>query len=87
MSLANLVNFAADVYFWILFIAIALTWIPHDPYHPAIRFFRRASEPVLSRFRGILPPIGMVDVSPILLVFVYKIAQKIVVDFLRMLGL
>ena len=59
-----------DLVFQFLYLAIfarvVLSWIPHDPFHPIVSFIYRASDPVLRPFRGLIPPIAGMDLSPIL---------------------
>lgn len=61
----DLVRVAFQVYSWIIIGRIILSWVPHDPYHPVIRFLYDLTEPYLSIFRRIIPPLGMIDLSPI----------------------
>ncbi|MDP3051149.1 MAG: YggT family protein, partial [Eubacteriales bacterium] len=63
--LFDVVNIAFQVYIYIIFGRIILSWIRHDPHHPVIRFVYDLTEPFLSIFRRIIPPFGMIDLSPI----------------------
>jgi YggT family protein len=59
------VNVAFRVYVMLLIVRILLSWIPHNPYQPVIRFIYEVTEPYLAIFRRIIPPFGAVDLSPI----------------------
>jgi YggT family protein len=45
-----------------------------------LSFLRDVSEPYLRLFRRFIPPIGMVDLSPMIGIIVLYILQRIVVD-------
>ncbi len=60
--LAQLVSF----YTFILLIRVLLTWIPNlDPENPLVQVLRQITDPVLEPARQVIPAIGMVDISPI----------------------
>jgi len=82
IALIRLVNTLFEVYSWLLLIRILLTWFPVDLYNPAVRFIARVTDPFLRLFRGILPPIGMLDLSPILAFIVLNLLRRLVVEVL-----
>jgi YggT family protein len=43
-------------------------------------FMRDVSEPYLRLFRKFIPPIGMVDLSPMVAIFVLGIADRVIVN-------
>jgi YggT family protein len=54
---------------------ILLSWLPifgiHvDRYNPIARILYDITDPILEPFRRIIPPIGMVDISPMVAVLV-----------------
>jgi YggT family protein len=57
-----------------------------DPSHPAVRFIRQITEPVLAPIRRIVPPIqagaGYVDVSPMVALLLLWVLERIVVSIL-----
>ncbi|HEM61677.1 MAG TPA: YggT family protein [Chloroflexi bacterium] len=70
-----------DLVFTFLYLAIMariiLSWFRFDPYHPVSVFLYRMTEPILGFFRGIIPPVGMIDFSPIVAIVVLGIVQQI----------
>ena len=82
IGLIRLVDTLFEVYSWLLIIRILLTWFPVDPYNPVVRFIARVTDPFLRLFRGILPPIGMLDLSPILAFIVLNLLRRLVVEVL-----
>jgi len=82
ISLIRLVDTLFEIYSWLLIIRILLTWLPVDAYNPAVRFIARVTDPYLRLFRGILPPLGMLDLSPILAFFLLSLARRLVINLL-----
>jgi len=80
--LITVVDTAFRVYGWFIIIRIILSFIPHNPHQPAIRFVYEITEPVLKLARGIIPPLGMIDFSPILVFFALEIVRTLIVRLL-----
>ncbi len=53
------------LYKLVLIVRIALSWIPHNPHNPVISFLYKITEPVLEPVRRVIPSIGGIDISPI----------------------
>ncbi len=60
----------------VILVRIILTWIPHNPQNPAALFLYKVTEPVLEPARRIIPSIGGIDISPIIIFFVLGLVQK-----------
>ncbi|MFQ5862876.1 MAG: YggT family protein [Candidatus Brocadiales bacterium] len=65
------------LYELIIFVRIVLTWIPHDSEHPASKFLFKITEPVLEPVRRVIPPIGALDVSPIVVFIGLEFLKRI----------
>ena len=65
MAVSWLVGQIITFYEIVLIVRIVLTWVPHNAYHPAAVFLRKITEPVLEPVRRIIPSIGGIDISPI----------------------
>lgn len=61
----------------VLIVRIVLTWIPHNPYHPAVTFLYKITEPVLEPVRRVIPSIGGIDVSPIVVFIVLHLIKRV----------
>ncbi len=87
MNLEYIVNIIFQVYIWLIFARIILSWVRHNPYQPVIRFIYEVTEPVLGFFRKVIPPIGVIDISPIAAFFALELLNRLIIQLLRMLGL
>ncbi len=87
MGLAIAVARIFDLIFLILFITILLSWFPKiNWYNEPFRSLRAFSEIFLGPFRKLIPPIGMIDISPIVAFFCLSILRNILVGLLVKLG-
>ncbi len=69
--LGLLVNF----YFFTLIAMIVVSWIAPGSRHPAIELIWQISEPVMAPFRALLPNLGGIDFSPILVFVTLNVLQ------------
>lgn len=83
----SLLVYLVDVFFTLLSLAILarvlLSWVRVSPYHPAVGFLYRITEPILAPLRRAIPPIGMIDISPVIAIFLLQIIQKVLVAIIR----
>lgn len=75
-------------YYLLIIIRIFLSWIPSIDWEtqPFVGL-RLVVDSFLGIFRGIIPPIGMLDISPIVAIILLQILQGVVVGFINSLGL
>ena len=57
---------AVSVYLFVLFVRVLLSWFPNMAGNPVIGGVASITDPYLSIFRGVIPPIGGIDLSAIL---------------------
>lgn len=65
MSLLLIVDRLFLIYFIMLFIRILSSWVPEYADSRFVRFIAFYTDPYLNLFRRIIPPLGMIDLSPI----------------------
>lgn len=67
-----------SLYSLLLFIRILLTWFPNvDWYHQPFAALSQVTDPYLNVFRSFIPPLGGIDLSPILAIFVLQILGNV----------
>lgn len=72
----NVLQQLISIYSWALIIYILMSWFPNARDTSIGRFLARICEPYLEPFRRIIPPFGMMDISPIVAFFVLNFATK-----------
>ncbi|MFH1355399.1 MAG: YggT family protein [Candidatus Omnitrophota bacterium] len=68
VALAKVLEILFTAIYWLILIRALISWVNPDPYNPVVQFLYKATEPILSPIRRILPfhlKIG-IDISPII---------------------
>jgi len=82
-AIAVVLNWALEIYKWIIIISAILSWVRPDPYHPVVRFLNQATEPVFYQIRKRIPIVfGGMDLSPLLVLAGILFLQTFVVNSL-----
>ena len=69
-----------QIYFWIVVIAVLLSWVQPDPYNPIVRTLYGMTEPVFDWVREHLPVyIGGLDLSPIVVIIAAEFIQQVLI--------
>lgn len=63
-----------NMYFYAIIIYIFMSWIPNARESQVGYLLARICEPYLEQFRRLIPPVGMIDFSPIIALFVLQLA-------------
>ena len=53
-----------------------------DPYHPIRRSVDSVVEPMLAPIRRIVPPVGMLDFSPLILIILIQVLSNLIIRLL-----
>ncbi len=63
-----------------IFLRAIMSWFPVDPHNPLIQILIQITEPILGPLRQIVPRIGMIDLTPMIAIFVLVLIQRAVVS-------
>ena len=86
IGIAHLLSSLMSI-FIILFVARAiLSWVSPDPYNPIVRFINNCTEPILYRVRQKMPPLGMFDLSVIVVILLLYFTQIVICQSLMDYG-
>ena len=86
--ISRLVNNLFYFYYLLIIIRIFLSWIPSIEWEQQpFTWIRAIVDPFLNIFRGVIPPIGMLDISPIVAIILLQILQGLVIRMLVGMGL
>lgn len=58
------VGFVVQFLAFAIFARAILSWFPIDKNGPIFQFLNAVTEPVLDPLRRVIPPIGMIDITP-----------------------
>lgn len=67
-----------QIYFVLLIVRILLSWFPNINWlNPPFSILSQLTDPYLNIFRSIIPPLGGIDFSPMLAIFLLQIMSSL----------
>ncbi len=82
-AVADMLNLLIWIWLFCIFVLAIASWINPGAYNPALSIMARIAEPVLRPVRRLLPPMGGLDLSPMLAILGLFLAQMLIVAPLR----
>jgi YggT family protein len=88
-SLAQLINTIINIYIWLLIASAVLSWlVSFNVVNTRNRFvylvgdfLYRVTEPALRPFRRIIPRLGGVDLTPVVLILLLIFARNLIFEY------
>jgi len=74
-SAVGLIGLVVNTYLIAMVIMIVVSWIAPGSHHPAVRLVYQITEPVMAPVRSLLPAMGGLDFSPIVVFIVINVIQ------------
>ena len=84
-ALPELLNLTINIFIFTVFVRVILSWINPDPYNPVAGVLYSLTEPIMRPARRLLPPIGGMDLSPILVTIGLILLQMLLIPPLNVL--
>jgi YggT family protein len=89
-SILYIILLVLDIYIWLLIAAAVLSWLiafnvintRNQFVSMVVDFLYRVTEPVLRPIRSLLPNLGGIDVSPVVLILVIILIKDIIVRYI-----
>ncbi len=82
MALASLIHSLFSIYTMMLLVQILSSWFRELDQFFIIQLNQKLTEPYLAIFRRIIPPIGMLDISPIIAFFFLRILESCIMGII-----
>ena len=76
--LLNIIQITSRLLTLVVFVDVLLHYFL-DPYHPVRRALDRIVEPMLNPIRRNLPPLGMMDFSPVVLIILIQLVERVLI--------
>ena len=77
-TLLSVLSRTLEIYSLILLVCVLLSWFPNmDWGNPVLSTVSSITDPYLNAFRGLIPPIGGLDLSAILAFLALNLAQQL----------
>lgn len=76
-NIYNIVYYLFEIYFYMILVYVLMSWLPNVRESFIGELLGKLVEPYLAPFRRFIPPIGgMLDISPIIALFVLQLARN-----------
>ncbi len=86
LSLLHVVVTIANIYFLAMIASIIVSWVAQGSYNPAVTLITQIAEPVMAPFRRLIPPMGGLDISPMIAFAALYIVQILLSATARAVG-
>jgi len=77
-AVLNILGLIVKIYFWSVIAIVVVSWIAPGNTHPAIQLIAQITEPVMRPVRNLIPPIGGLDLSPIVVFLILNVATTVI---------
>ncbi len=77
----QMVGLLANLLIILIFIWVIVSWIL-SPYHPLREALNRIVEPMLAPIRRVVPMVGMLDLSPMILMILIELISRFLIRVL-----
>lgn len=80
LAVAELLRLLAYLYIFAIVIFALLSWVNPDPANPVVPLLWRLTSPVLTPARQLLPSMGGIDISPMLVIILLLFLVRLLLD-------
>ncbi|KPK42380.1 MAG: hypothetical protein AMJ78_02700 [Omnitrophica WOR_2 bacterium SM23_29] len=87
IAFARLAEILITILYWLILIRALISWVNPDPFNPIVQFLYRATDPILTPIRRVVPPLGPFDISPIVAFLILYFLSLFLVPSLVGLGM
>src|SRR3954451_6375986 len=89
-AILDVILLALQIYVWLLIAAAVLSWLiafnvvnTRNPFvHSVGEFLYRITEPALRPIRNMMPNLGGIDISPVILILIIFLIERIIVYYI-----
>ena len=76
LSLVSVFNLLLTILFWATIGSVIISWVAPGSHHPGPQLIVQLTEPLFAQVRRVLPALGGLDLSPILIFLVIRLIQS-----------
>ena len=80
--LIQIISFISQALILLVIISVILSYVM-DRYHPVRRWVDSVVEPMLMPIRRVVPLVGMLDFSPLVLILLIQLISSLIIRLLR----
>lgn len=82
--LINVIRYLASILMIVVIVDIVLSYFM-SPYHPIRSILDKIVKPLLAPIRKVVPPLGAIDFSPVILVILIQVIETLLIMILAAL--
>ncbi|WP_416181034.1 YggT family protein [Bellilinea sp.] len=79
--LISLIQAIGSLLLIVVIVSVVLSYFM-SPYHPLRSNLDRIVEPLLNPIRRVVPPLGMIDFSPLILIILIQVVETLLISLL-----
>ena len=64
-----------DLYSLVVLAAVVMSWVRADRHHPLVQLVYSLTEPAIAPIRRVVPPMGGLDFSPMILLLALRVLR------------
>ena len=83
LAIPAIVDLFFNIFLFSILIMVILSWVSPGGYNPAIGLLYSLTDPVMKPFRKIIPPMGGLDLSPMIVMVVIVLLQMLLIPPLQ----
>lgn len=76
-SLTELISSIINVFIYSIFATVIISWINPGAYNPVVSLLNKVTEPVMKPFQRLIPPMGGMDLSPIVALLALQVIKML----------
>jgi YggT family protein len=76
--ISSLLSEVIRIYSYIVLASVIVSWVAPQSNHPALQLLRSVTEPVFDKVRRVVPAMGGLDLSPMIVLIALHFLQRII---------
>jgi YggT family protein len=85
-SVGELTDLLLVIFLFSTFVQIISTWLQPDRYNPMLELLSQITEPLFTPARKLIPTVGVLDFSPMLVIFFIVLMRLLFADYIISIG-
>jgi len=81
LNIITIISIVSQLLVLLVFISVILSYFM-DPYHPIRRGVDNIVQPMLAPIRRVVPTLGMLDFSPLVLILLIQLVKSLIISLL-----
>ncbi|MGB5831508.1 MAG: YggT family protein [Thiohalocapsa sp.] len=85
-AIPALLGLVISIFLFAILIRVILSWVNPDPYNPAVALLTRLTDPIMGPAQRLIPPMGGIDLSPMLVMIGLVLLEMLLLPPLQFLS-